>query len=695
MPPSAHKASEKAVNSKRAKRQTSSKPNYFEGNSSDIDSQEDYDPMMNDTAYDGGDPEFGIEPMRIDDDESMKRYDEREEGEASEEHRETVVDQKKEKKRQEILDRIEKLQKEFINKKDEIFKDSIRQIDYDIRTMREGTHPEYEERLQQLIDKREQTLEKARFYRDYRLGCVERMFDAEKRQVEDDYMLEKQGLKEQMLADMDERRKKLKEDYESFDITSDAAMDGNPRYHPQRKLRARQKEDTEVKVKKPKLEEIKNGWLSTGSNVNYVFDIKINPLDLSLFTFSTNSTTKNLSNDKIFITVTTCKAPLPNLNKNPKSPPAEQLEIWISTKIKNPGHLNVDIPKENKTGLYIGVFAPKLSDDYFGHYQFQIGASTKDFLLNLPTVKGLILDDTDHANALFRTVNTSSKQPLYDVTFVEHKYVDGISQSLCAYTENHLNSKNVTYMTKEIYGKLQSLISISNLKNGTKYSVLVKEESVNDPKFFVPIAFQTQSQNNCMIIKNLEFCDKVFYSVPKTISKITEQELAIGYDNLAKSYFNNFELTIDQYPCDDKLRSKYSLVRNCNDCKEAYKDWICAIIIPRCANEDSSDGIERNKSRVEVSDETMKIDQPFVEIPPCIDLCYNITRSCPESFGFSCPNSSKSTNSTNSTYGDTIDRSCNSLGMDFSSRSNLAIWFSIQWTLIILVIGFTILIVGI
>jgi hypothetical protein len=33
-------------------------------------------------------------------------------------------------------------------------------------------------------------------------------------------------------------------------------MDGNQRYHPQRKLRARQKEDTEVKVKKTKVTDI-------------------------------------------------------------------------------------------------------------------------------------------------------------------------------------------------------------------------------------------------------------------------------------------------------------------------------------------------------------------------------------------------------------------------------------------------------
>ncbi len=52
MQPSAHKAS---VNSKRAKRQTA---NYFEVNSSDVDSPEDYDHMMTDIAFDGGDSEL-------------------------------------------------------------------------------------------------------------------------------------------------------------------------------------------------------------------------------------------------------------------------------------------------------------------------------------------------------------------------------------------------------------------------------------------------------------------------------------------------------------------------------------------------------------------------------------------------------------------------------------------------------------
>ncbi|RIA91408.1 stretch-activated cation channel Mid1 [Glomus cerebriforme] len=438
-----------------------------------------------------------------------------------------------------------------------------------------------------------------------------------------------------------------------------------------------------------------NGKLPQNSIINYVYNIGENVKDNSI-------DIKSPFPNNIFVTITTCKAPLQNLIKNPKTPPANQLEVWISTKLKNPGprfdgsdggdkytlndgYLNVTIPGNNN-GIYVGVYAPKLTDDYLNDYYFEIGASAKGFKHQAPIENGINLDDTDNNNALFRTFYTGTKQPLYNTYFVESTRVSGISMSLCAYRENGFWNTNVTYMRNEKNGKYQSSIFISNLNNGTKYSALVTEESDNGFKSFMPVEFQTQSQSNCVIIKNLEFCNKVFYSVPKTVGKKTETDLSIGYDNLASSYFSNFTLTIDQYPCDD-ASSKYSLVRNCNDCKEAYKDWICAITIPRCANDANEIGKERVKPRIPISDQSMQIDQPFTELAPCIDLCYNLTRSCPAYFGFSCPDSNAI-----STYGDS--GSCNSLNMNFSSKS-VVIWSSSQWTLIILILGFTILIVGI
>lgn len=131
--------------------------------------------------------------------------------------------------------------------------------------------------------------------------------------------------------------------------------------------------------------------LPQGSIINYVYHIGKNLKDdiKSPFPLS-NSTT--LLNENIFFTITTCKAPLQNLIKNPKMPPASQLEVWISTESKNPGpnsyghkytlkdgYLNVTIPisKRNYDGVYVGVYAPKLSDSYLNDYYFEIGASSE------------------------------------------------------------------------------------------------------------------------------------------------------------------------------------------------------------------------------------------------------------------------------------------------------------------------------
>jgi hypothetical protein len=135
--------------------------------------------------------------------------------------------------------------------------------------------------------------------------------------------------------------------------------------------------------------------LPQGSIINYVYNIgknlKDNSFDIKRPFPSSNSTT--LSNENIFFTITTCKAPLQNLIKNPKIPPANQLEVWISTESKSPGpklddsydgqkytlidgYLNITVPI-SKDGVYVGVYAPKLSDNYLNDYYFEIGASTK------------------------------------------------------------------------------------------------------------------------------------------------------------------------------------------------------------------------------------------------------------------------------------------------------------------------------
>ncbi|CAJ0651322.1 6581_t:CDS:2 [Entrophospora sp. SA101] len=164
------------------------------------------------------------------------------------ENNETLLECKKDakdKRRLEILEKLKKLKEEEINKKDEIYITKLNQCDQEIKALREGIHPEYEERLQQLIEKREQTLEKIRLHKNYKIQCVQKMFDLETQLVEDNYLAEKRGLREQILADLEERRKKINEDFESYDVASDANIESGLRFHPQRRLRTRVKEETE------------------------------------------------------------------------------------------------------------------------------------------------------------------------------------------------------------------------------------------------------------------------------------------------------------------------------------------------------------------------------------------------------------------------------------------------------------------
>lgn len=119
-----------------------------------------------------------------------------------------------------------------------------------------------------------------------------------------------------------------------------------------------------------------------------------------------------------------------------------------------------------------------------------------------------------------------------------------------------------------------------------------------------------------------------------------------------------------QVACEADSTSKYSLARSCDDCKVAYKNWLCNVAIPRCEDYTSSNSFayERNvghkfpngtalsageieslvrtpghnASRNKFIDEKIG-PGPYKEILPCDDLCYEVVQSCPAVLGFQCP----------------------------------------------------------
>lgn len=148
-----------------------------------------------------------------------------------------------------------------------------------------------------------------------------------------------------------------------------------------------------------------------------------------------------------------------------------------------------------------------------------------------------------------------------------------------------------------------------------------------------------------------------------------QSQLASYYDNHTSQVLGNFSKSIAQIPCNTTSSAQYSLAVTCDDCRTAYKNWLCAVSIPRCEDFDNTASYlqprainqsfidetygnrftndpslsKQNKSVSYMSSSRApRIDEdikpgPYKELLPCKDLCYSLVRSCPASLGFSCP----------------------------------------------------------
>ena len=175
---------------------------------------------------------------------------------------------------------------------------------------------------------------------------------------------------------------------------------------------------------------------------------------------------------------------------------------------------------------------------------------------------------------------------------------------------------------------------------------------------------------NCALIYNLDFCSEVAYAVPSNTTNASDlPDLRAFYDSYASSLNVNFSKSLAQIPCNTTSSAQYSLAVTCDNCTKAYKNWLCAVTIPRCedfSNDASylqpravnqtfidedygkqfTDDLSlspSNKSMMFMSSSrNPQIDQiikpgPYKELLPCQDLCYGLVRSCPAALGFSCP----------------------------------------------------------
>lgn len=211
------------------------------------------------------------------------------------------------------------------------------------------------------------------------------------------------------------------------------------------------------------------------------------------------------------------------------------------------------------------------------------------------------------------------------------------------------------------------------------------------------------TDDNCALLYNLDFCSEVAYAVPSNPS-LNSSRLQDIYDTNARNLYQNFNLSLSLIPCNTSSTSMYSLAVGCGDCAASYKQWLCAVTIPRCADFSStqsflqprnvgqaflngttipaSDPLTQspvnNASRNALIDDQIK-PGPYKEILPCTDLCNDLVRTCPAALGFRCPSGAL----LNASYGfrdPNGDITCSYLGAAYylndGSRSDIS---SIFW----------------
>ena len=200
-------------------------------------------------------------------------------------------------------------------------------------------------------------------------------------------------------------------------------------------------------------------------------------------------------------------------------------------------------------------------------------------------------------------------------------------------------------------------------------------------------------------------------------------ELADFYDNYTSQNFNYFAYSLEQIPCNTTAEAQYSLATNCSNCYDAYKQWLCAVTIPRCmdfsstesylqarnVNQSFIDGrpfpaddptfseanksvMYLNSSRVPRIDEIIK-PGPYKELLPCIGLCYGLVQNCPAALGFACPLAGKGQNYS---YGYVTDNglTCNIPGAIWGvnrasgyGSSTVGVWIGLVIAMVISIAG--------
>ncbi|KAJ5757003.1 uncharacterized protein N7511_007185 [Penicillium nucicola] len=407
----------------------------------------------------------------------------------------------------------------------------------------------------------------------------------------------------------------------------------------------------------------------------------------------------------VYLSLTTCSKPAANKTDPGDGFPQLQMYVSKSETLQEPGPSHDDsdqdvytaaggyigIEKDTDSDVFIGVAAPN-STDYSGGYKLQLAASIDAYFHNVVDDDPfLYFVDADVSAALLVTNNltqaaagSENYQQWMNITppytmfahNINNTALLGLERSFCALdalAQVGRISKTVEVgMTSRGLGnKPKEQFYITGLNQSSSYNgmlAMVGNSTTSGNgivggggQVWQAMNFTTKADDNCAVLFNLTFCSEVAYAVPSN-PKLSVAKLREIYDTNAANYYQNFNYSLQQVQCKTDQESLFSLAVDCDDCATAYKQWLCSVTIPRCADfsnnasylavrnagQDFINGtslpvdspyrqhVASNTSRNKIIDTDIK-PGPYKEILPCEDICSTLVKDCPSTLGFQCP----------------------------------------------------------
>ncbi|KAL6046761.1 Suppressor of defective silencing 3-like [Balamuthia mandrillaris] len=139
------------------------------------------------------------------------------------------VEDLEEKRKKDVLASMQKIEKEFEDVKEQLFANKIEALQKECKAIMEGTHSLFLEKVKVLEQEKEEKTWLAEKWKEYQLENIKHVYEAQKKQADDEFEEEKLRLRDQMANQILDKQKKLEEEKNMLSLRNGGETRGTKR----------------------------------------------------------------------------------------------------------------------------------------------------------------------------------------------------------------------------------------------------------------------------------------------------------------------------------------------------------------------------------------------------------------------------------------------------------------------------------